>query len=121
MALPIWATMGAMVHLAAGRLSAARATVEALPQLELGVATEIKMNRMLILAEVAVHVDDRKLLRDMMVEARDQYPAGSPMVSRGAAAVLALGAWHHGDLHESMRWAQRRDHGFGRTALAEYL
>ena len=104
MALPIWATMGAMVHLAEGRLSSARATVEALPQRELGGATEIKMNRMLILAEVAVHVDDRKLLQDMMAEARDQYPAGSPMVSRGAAAVLALGAWHHGDLHESMRW-----------------
>ncbi|HVQ99577.1 MAG TPA: AAA family ATPase [Mycobacterium sp.] len=104
MALPIWATMGAMVHLAAGRLSSARATVEALPRRELGGATEVKMNRMLILAEVAVHFDDRKLLRDMMVEARDEYPAGSPMVSRGAAAVLALGAWHQGDLHESMRW-----------------
>ena len=104
MALPIWATMGAMVHLAAGRLSSARATVEALPRRELGGATEVKMNRTLILAEVAVHFDDRKLLRDMMVEARDEYPAGSPMVSRGAAAVLALGAWHHGDLHESMRW-----------------
>ena len=104
MALPIWATMGAMVHLAAGRLSSARATVEALPRRELGGATEVKMNRMLILAEVAVHFNDRKLLRDMMVEARDEYPAGSPMVSRGAAAVLALGAWHQGDLHESMRW-----------------
>jgi DNA-binding CsgD family transcriptional regulator len=104
MALPIWATMGAMVHLAAGRLSSARATVEALPRRELGGATEVKMNRTLILAEVAVHFDDRKLLRDMMVEARDEYPAGSPMVSRGAAAVLALGAWHQGDLHESMRW-----------------
>jgi DNA-binding CsgD family transcriptional regulator len=104
MALPIWATMGAMVHLAAGRLSSARATVEALPRRELGGATEVKMNRTLILAEVAVHFDDRKLLRAMMVEARDEYPAGSPMVSRGAAAVLALGAWHQGDLHESMRW-----------------
>jgi DNA-binding CsgD family transcriptional regulator len=104
MALDIWATMGGMVHLAAGRLSAARAAVESLPPPQRTRVSEVEIFRVLIPAEVAVRTDDRNLLQQMVSHARDAYPAGSSFVRRAAAHVLALVAWQHGDVHDAMRW-----------------
>jgi DNA-binding CsgD family transcriptional regulator len=104
MALDIWATIDGMVHLAAGRLSAARAAAESLPRPERTGATEPDMARMGILAEVAVRTDDRKLLQQMVNDARDAYFTGSSFVGRGAAHMLALAAWQRDDVHDAMRW-----------------
>ena len=62
------------------------------------------MVRMVILAEVAARTDDRKLLQQMVNDARDAYPTGSSFVRRGAAHVLALAAWQRDDVHDAMRW-----------------
>jgi DNA-binding CsgD family transcriptional regulator len=100
----LWASQGAMLHLAAGRLSAARATLEAqAPQLW-GAASEMSMQRWLILAELAARIGDRNLMQDIVVEARAANPTGPTLVSRGAAYVLALAAWDRGDVHEAVRW-----------------
>ena len=104
MALDIWATMDGVVHLAAGRLSAARAATESLPPPQRTGATEPDMVRIVILAEVAVRTDDRTLLQQMVNDARDAYPTGSSVVRRGAAHVLALAAWQRDDVHDAMRW-----------------
>ena len=79
MALDIWAVLAGCVHLAAGRLSAARAAVESLPPPQPTGATELDVMRMVILAEVAVHTDDRNLLQQMANDARDAYPTGSSL------------------------------------------
>ena len=107
MALDIWATIDGMVHLAAGRLSAARAAAESLPPPQPTGATELDMIRMVILAEVAARTDDRNLLQQMVNDARDAYPTGSSVVRRGAAHVLALAAWQRDDVHDAMRWLRR--------------
>ena len=60
--------------------------------------------RMLILAEVAAHTDDRNLLQQMANDARDAYPTGSSVVRRASAYVLARAAWQRDDVHEAMRW-----------------
>jgi DNA-binding CsgD family transcriptional regulator len=99
MALDIWATMEGVVHLTAGRLSAAR-----LPPPQRTVVTELDMIRMVILAEVAARTDDRTLLQQMVNDARDAYSTGSSVVRRGAAHVLALAAWQRDDVHDAMRW-----------------
>ena len=65
MALDIWTNIDAWVHLAAGRLSAARAATESLPPPQPTGATELNMLRMVILAEVAARTDDRNLLQQM--------------------------------------------------------
>ena len=92
MALDIWATMDGVVHFAAGRLSAARAAAEPLPRPERTGATERDMVRMVILAEVAVHTDDRTLLQQMVNDARDAYSTGSSVVgSRSGACACAGG------------------------------
>ncbi|MGY4648438.1 helix-turn-helix transcriptional regulator [Mycobacterium sp. URHB0021] len=104
MASAVWAPQGAMIHLAAGRLSAARATLEAVAPPLWGVVSEMSMNRWLILAEVAAHVGDRKLLQESVVWARGADPVGSTLVNRGAAYVLALAAWDCGGVHEAVRW-----------------
>jgi DNA-binding CsgD family transcriptional regulator len=104
MALDMWTTMDGGVHLAAGRLSAARAAVEALqPPQQTGV-TELAMLRMVILSEVAVRTDDRTLLQQMVNDARDAYPTGSHKVRRGAVYMLALAAWQRDDVQDAMRW-----------------
>ena len=104
MALDMWATMDGCVHLAAGRLSAARAATESLaPPQQTGVS-EQDMVRTAILAEVAVRTDDRTLLQQTVNDARDAYPTGSSVVRRGAAHVLALAAWQRDDVHDAMRW-----------------
>ena len=104
MALDIWATIDGVVHLAAGRLSAARAAIESLPRPERTGVTEPDMIRMVILTEVAARTDDRKLLQQMANDARDAYSTGSSVVRRGAAHVLALAAWQRDDVHDAMRW-----------------
>ncbi len=104
MALAIWATDDGVVHLTAGRLSAARAAAESLPPPQRTAVTELDMMRMVILAEVAVRTDDRTLLQQMVNDARDAYSTGSSVVRRGAAHVLALAAWQRDDVHDAMRW-----------------
>ena len=104
MALAIWATIDGMVHLAAGRLSAARAATESLPPPERKGVSEPDVVRMVILTEVAVRIDDRNLLQQMVNDARDAYSTGSSVVRRGAAHVLALAAWQRDDVHDAMRW-----------------
>jgi DNA-binding NarL/FixJ family response regulator len=104
MALAIWATIDGMVHLAAGRLSAARAATEFLPSPQRTGASEPDMVRTVILTEVAVRTDDRTLLQQMVNDARDAYSTGSSVVRRGAAHVLALAAWQRDDVHDAMRW-----------------
>ena len=93
MALGMWTLFDGMVHLAAGRLSAARAAAESLPPPQPTAVTELDMLRMVILAEVAARTDDRTLLQQMVNDARDAYSSGSSGVGRGAAHVLALAAW----------------------------
>src|SRR3984957_6224256 len=99
MALDIWVTMDGIVHLTAGRLSAAR-----LPPPQRTIMTELDMIRMVILAEVAVRTDDRTLLQQMVNDAYEAYSTGSSVVRRGAANVLALAAWQRDDVHDAMRW-----------------
>ena len=104
MALAIWAAVDGVVHLAAGRLSAARAAVESLPPRQATGATPGDMIRTMTLADVATRTDDRNLLQQMVSDARDAYPTGSTLVRRGAAHVLALAAWQRDDVHDAMRW-----------------
>jgi DNA-binding CsgD family transcriptional regulator len=104
MALAMWATIDGMVHLAAGRLSAARAAVESLPPPAATSATPGDMIRTVILTDVAARTDDRTLLQQMVNDARDAYSTGSSVVGRGAAHVLALAAWQRDDVHDAMRW-----------------
>jgi DNA-binding CsgD family transcriptional regulator len=104
MALAIWATIDGMVHLAGGRLSAARAVTESLTPPQRTGATEPDMARIGVLAEVAVRTDDRNLLQQMVNDARDAHSLGSSMVGRGPAHVLALAAWQRDDVHDAMRW-----------------
>ena len=104
MALDMWATLDGMVHIAAGRLSAARAATESLPRPERTGASEPDMARMVILAEVAERTDDRTLLQQMVNDARDAYSTGSSVVRRGTAHVLAQAAWQRDDVHDAMRW-----------------
>jgi DNA-binding CsgD family transcriptional regulator len=104
MALDIWVALDGMVHLAAGRLSAARAAAESLaPPARTGV-TERDMMRMVILAEVAARTDDRNLLQQKVNDARDAYSTGSSVVRWVAAHILALAAWQRDDVHDAMRW-----------------
>ena len=104
MALDIWAAIGGMVHLAAGRLSAARAAIESLPPPQRTAVTEPDMIRTVILAEVAVRTDDRTLLQQMVNDARDAHSTGSSVVHWEAARVLALAAWQRDDAQDAMRW-----------------
>jgi DNA-binding CsgD family transcriptional regulator len=103
MALDMWATIDGVVHLSAGRLSAARAATESLPPPERTGVTEPDMIRIMILAEVAARTDDRNLLQQMVNDARDAYPTGSSVVRRAAAHVLALAAWQRDDVQDAMR------------------
>ena len=121
MALDTWATLDGVVHLAAGRLSAARASAESLPRPERTGATELDMVRMVILTEVAARTDDRTLLQQMVNDARDAYSAGSSVVDRGTAHLLALAAWHRDDVHDAMRWLGGDITLFGTPLWAQVL
>jgi DNA-binding CsgD family transcriptional regulator len=104
MALDMWAMIVGVVHLAAGRLSAARAAAESQPPPQPTRATDADVVRMMILAGVAVYTDDRNLLQQMVNDAHDAYSTGSYFVRWAAAHVLALAAWHRDDVHDAMRW-----------------
>jgi DNA-binding CsgD family transcriptional regulator len=104
MAFDIWATWDGVVHLIAGRLSAARAAAESLPRPQRTGVTELDMIRTVILAEVAARTDDRQLLQQMVNDARDAYSTGPSVVGRGATYILALAAWQRDDVEDAMRW-----------------
>ncbi len=104
MALAMWAPVDGLVHLAAGRLSAARAAIDSLPPPQPTGVTELDMIRMVILTEVAARTDDRNLLQQMVNDVHGAYSTGSSVVRRGAAHVLALAAWQREDVHDAMRW-----------------
>ncbi|ASW90969.1 LuxR family transcriptional regulator [Mycobacterium marseillense] len=104
MALATWAVYSGMVHLAAGRLSAARDATEPLPPPQPTGATEHDVLRTVILAEVAAHTDDRNLLQQMANDARDAHSTGSAGIRRGSAYVLTRAAWQRDDVHDAMRW-----------------
>jgi DNA-binding NarL/FixJ family response regulator len=104
MVLDIWVALDGMVHLAAGRLSAARVAAESLPPPQRPAMTERDMMRIVILAEVAARTDDRTLLQQTVNDARDAYSTGSSVVRWVAAHVLALAAWQRDDVHDAMRW-----------------
>jgi DNA-binding CsgD family transcriptional regulator len=104
MALAMWSAVDGVVHLAAGRLSAARAAVQSLPPRQATSSTPGDMIRTMILADVAGRTDDRNLLQQMVNDARGAYPTGSTLVRRGAAHVLAHAAWQRDDVHDAMRW-----------------
>ncbi len=103
MAIPSWAACEGMAYLTAGRLSDARAAIEALAPAEWGTATEVNMNRMLCLAEIAAHRSDATLLQHLVSQAQHPFTEGSALVRRGAAYVLALAAWHRDDIGEAAR------------------
>ena len=121
MALDTWATLDGVVHLAAGRLSAARASAESLPRPERTGATELDMVRMVILTEVAARTDDRTLLQQTVNDARDAYPTGSSVVDRGTAHLLALAAWQRDDVQDAMRWLGGDITLFGTPLWAQVL
>jgi DNA-binding CsgD family transcriptional regulator len=104
MALDLWTIIDALVHLAAGRLSAARAAAESLPPPRGTGMAEPRMVRMIVLAEVAASTDDRNLLQQTVNDARDVYCTGSSFAARVVAHVLALAAWQRDDIHDAMRW-----------------
>jgi DNA-binding CsgD family transcriptional regulator len=104
MALSLWAVFSGLVHLAAGRLSAARDATECLAPPQRTGATEHDVLRTVILAEVAAHTDDRNLLQQMVNDAREAHSAGSAGIRRGSAYVLARAAWQRDDIHDAMRW-----------------
>jgi DNA-binding CsgD family transcriptional regulator len=104
MALDLWAYIAGVVHLAAGRLSAARAATESLPPPQPTGTTDADTVRTMVLAGVAVHTDDRTLLQEMVNDAHDAYSTGSYFVRWAAAHVLAQAAWQRDDVHDAMRW-----------------
>jgi DNA-binding CsgD family transcriptional regulator len=104
LALATWAVYSGWVHLAAGRLSAARDAADSLPSPHPTGATEQDVHRMLILAEVAAHTDDRNLLQQTANDARDAHSIGSPGQRRASAYVLTRAAWYRDDVHEAARW-----------------
>lgn len=104
MVLDVWAAIDGLIHLAAGRLAAARTAVEFLPAPERAGPTELDMVRIVILAQTAVSTDDRNLLQQMTACAHEAYTCGSAMVRQTASYVLALAAWHRNDLHDAVSW-----------------
>jgi DNA-binding CsgD family transcriptional regulator len=121
MAFDMWATMDGCVHLAAGRLSAARAATESLAPPQPTGVSEQDVARTAILAEVAVRTDDRTLLQQMVNDARNAYSTGSSVVDREAAHVLALAAWQRDDVHDAMRWLGGDIPLFGSPLWAQVL
>lgn len=117
MMLDIWARIAGTIHLAAGRLSAARAAVESLAPPEHTDPTEFDMVRTVVLAEVSVAVDDRKLLLQTLTRMHDAHTNGSSMVRRAAAYVIALAAWNRGDVQDAARWFGGDIHLFGTPVM----
>ena len=104
MPLDLWVATSGIVHFAAGRLAAARASAEApLPPDATGWSPANAI-RMVILAEVAARTGDRNLFQEMVNDAHSAARADSLAVAWGAASVLARAAWDRGDFHEAARW-----------------
>jgi DNA-binding CsgD family transcriptional regulator len=101
----LFTQLQAFSDLAAGRLSAARQVSDTLPadqRIEwrqngghIGLAT---------LSAVAAHTDDRSLMRETGIAARDALAHGGPAARREGIAALARGAWQLGDLEQAARW-----------------
>jgi DNA-binding CsgD family transcriptional regulator len=104
MAFHLWAVTGGFVHLAAGRLSDARANVESVPPPHGTDWSPTNAVRLVVLAEVGAHAGDRTLLRETVSEALAAGSTGSQAARAGAAYVLARAAYHQGDIHEAVRW-----------------
>lgn len=117
MMLDIWARIAGTVHLAAGHLNTARVGVEPLAPPDRMDPTEFDMVRTVVLAEVAVAIDDRNLLQQTLAHLQDAYSDGSSMVRQAAAYVLALAAWNRGDIHDAARWFGGDIHLFGTPVM----
>jgi DNA-binding CsgD family transcriptional regulator len=105
MAVQLLTQLQALIHLAAGRLHTARAVVESLPAQERMAWTRIGGRiGMMTLARVAAHTNDRLLLREVAIHARDASTSGGPAVRREGLAALAHAAWQRGDAEEALRW-----------------
>jgi DNA-binding CsgD family transcriptional regulator len=59
---------------------------------------------LMTLAGVAAHTNDRSLLREVAIHARDAYSGGGPAHRREGMATLAHAAWQRGDIQEAQRW-----------------
>jgi DNA-binding CsgD family transcriptional regulator/ribosomal protein S28E/S33 len=105
MAIQLLTQIQALFELAAGRLDSARATVESLPPRERMTWTRIGGRiGLMTLARVAAHTNDRLLMREVVVHAREAHAAGGPAHRREAMAALAHAAWQRGDVGEAQRW-----------------
>ena len=105
MAIQLLTQIQALFQLAAGRLGLARATVESLPRQERVSWTRIGGRiGLMTLARVGAHTNDRSLLREVVVHAREAYAAGGPAHRREAMAALAHAAWQRGDAAEAQQW-----------------
>jgi DNA-binding CsgD family transcriptional regulator/ribosomal protein S28E/S33 len=105
MAIQLLTQIQALIHLAAGRLQTAQATVESLPEQERMTWTRIGGRiGLMTLARVAAHTNDRSLLREVAIHARDAYAAAGPAHRREGMAALAHAAWRRGDTQEAQRW-----------------
>ena len=105
MAIQLLTQIQALIHLAAGRLDTARTTVESLPEQERMPWTRIGGRiGLMTLARVAAHTNDRALLREVAIHARDAYAAAGPAHRREGMAALAHAAWQRGDTQEAQRW-----------------
>ena len=56
------------------------------------------------LARVAAHTNDRSLMREVVVHAREAHATGGPAHRREAMAALAHAAWQRADVAEAQRW-----------------
>jgi DNA-binding CsgD family transcriptional regulator len=104
MPLHLWRATGAIVHLAAGRLDAARADAEAPLPHDVTGWSPANAIRMVVLTEVAARSGDRNLFQEMVNDAHSALGSDSPAVRWAAASVLARGAWERGDCDEAARW-----------------
>ncbi|BBZ39455.1 helix-turn-helix transcriptional regulator [Mycobacterium conspicuum] len=105
MAVQLLTQIHALIHLAAGRLETARASVESLPEPERMTWTRIGGRiGLMVLARAGAHTNDRALLREVAINARDAHSAGGPGHRREAMAALAHLAWQRGDIAEAQRW-----------------
>lgn len=105
MALQLFTQLRALIELAAGRLSEARTVLDSLPPAERMTWSRIGGQiGMITLSAVAAHTDDRALLREVTLQARDARANGGPAVRREGLAALAHAAWQRGDTHQALRW-----------------
>ncbi|OBJ12708.1 LuxR family transcriptional regulator [Mycobacterium sp. 1482292.6] len=105
MGLRLFTGLRALLELALGRLSAARAVVDSVPAAERMTWSRLGGQiGMIALSQIAAHTDDRVLLREVGIQARDARAHGGPAVRREALAALAHAAWQRGDVHQALRW-----------------